>query len=780
MKKEVAKSWSEFEKYLVETRYAVRKPDAGEPLEHSWDDVVDRIGRYLLSANVSKSLKRFCMVDCKSEELLSSVVKAIKDRLIIPATPALMTFGNEYTRRKGYFSCYPLGYVPDTMDGIYETCNKMREIYVRGGGCGIDVSKLRKRNSLVDSGQGIASGPVGFLPLFDAVTGTTNQGGRRRGALLVQMSWKHPDIRRFVKAKKAVPALSRVIWSLPEDERIDVPLSNMNISVVVDEEFFKEGKELYDELAESMWASGDPGFLFLHNMLKYSPFNWREDERDYPGFSNPCGEYLAPANTACNLVTVNVAKIAREALDWDSGFDFERFYRKVFEVAYLACVWGTVMLFMDEGYPFEEIREATQRVRPVGVGMTGFHTALLLAYDGHVRYGYDEEALEFAENIQAVLTLGTLKFSADLVSWTKKVYKWDPDYLDMHLDELREVVLGRGLPFEKEANYVTAVGRKYNGFFHAVTTSQPPTGSVSMFARVGGDTGIEPMFEIWLKRRVRDFYTGEWKEVELVTEYLADKLEDKEFKKRVERQLAHEIKPLQQLEMLARFQKFVHTGISKTINCPRETTIEEIKELIEKSVQYRLKGFTVFRDGCREDTVYIKERGEDKKEEMGVGVKEKKDELRNVREGYVYEVKGTVKAYITTSFDEGGNLREVFVNVGKAGTTLNSMFQAIGRIISVGLRHDASLAEKFIKTLKGIEMGEFYGCGELRAKGLPDMIAKVMEDAIRRKKGLVVGGEEGKKVGSKKVGDLCPQCGSLSLIREGNCMVCENCGFTVC
>jgi ribonucleoside-diphosphate reductase alpha chain len=771
MVRDVSKAWAEFEKYLVETRYAVRKPETGKPLEHSWKDVVERVGKYLLSVDVARGVKKFCVADCKREELLVGVVRAIKDRLIIPATPALMTFGNEYTRRKGYFSCYPLGCVPDTMDGIYDVCNKMREIYIRGGGCGIDVSKLRSRNSAVDNGQGIASGPVGFLPLFDAVTGTTNQGGRRRGALLVQMHWRHPDIRRFVRAKKAVPALSRVIWSLPEDERVDVPLSNMNISVVVDEEFFREGKELYDEIAESMWASGDPGLLFLHNMLKYSSFNWREDERDYPGFSNPCGEYLAPANTACNLVTVNVAKIAREAFDVDSGFDFERFYRKVFDVAYLACVFGTVMLFMDEGYPFEEIREATQRVRPVGVGMTGFHTALLLAYDGHVRYGYDEEALEFAENVQVALTLGTLKWSADLVGWIGKVYKWNRDYLEMHIDELREVVFGRDLPFEREMNYVTAIGRTYGGFFHAVTTSQPPTGSVSMFARVAGDTGIEPAFEVELVRRVRDFYTGEWKEVRLVTEYLADKLEDKEFRKRVERQLAHEVKPLQQLEMLARFQRFVHTGISKTINCPRETSVEEIKELIERSVQYRLKGFTVFRDGCREDTVYVKERKveEAKREEVDLG---------NVREGYVYEVDGTVKAYITTSFDREGNLREVFVNVGKAGTTLNSMFQAVGRIISVGLRHDARLAEKFIKTLKGIEMGEFYKCGEIRAKGLPDMIAKVMEDAIRRKRGedCVVGSNESER----KVGDLCPQCGELAVVREGNCAVCERCGFTIC
>ena len=180
----------------------------------------------------------------------------------------------------------------------------------------------------------------------------------------------------------------------------------------------------------------------------------------------------------------------------------------------------------------------------------------------------------------------------------------------------------------------------------------------------------------------------------------------------------------------------------------------------------------MFRDGCREDTVYVKERKDEKKSGQVEAV-----DLGNVRDAYVYEVQGTVKAYITTSFDGEGNLREVFVNVGKAGTTLNSMFQAVGRIISVALRHDARLAEKFIKTLKGIEMGEFYRCGELRAKGLPDMIAKVMEDAIRRKKGE---DPDGKNTEVKKIGDLCPQCGGLSVVREGNCMTCENCGFTVC
>jgi ribonucleoside-diphosphate reductase alpha chain len=310
---------------------------------------------------------------------------------------------------------------------------------------------------------------------------------------------------------------------------------------------------------------------------------------------------------------------------------------------------------------------------------------------------------------------------------------------------------------------------------------------------VAGDTGIEPMFAIELKRRIRDFESGSWREVEILTEYLLPKIIDKDFRKKVEAQLAHEVKPINQLAILASFQKFIHTGISKTINCPYDTSVEEIKDLIKRSADFRLKGFTIFREGCREDTVLVKAKPCSPPQSK-TSQRDKSEELSPVRFALVYEVRGTVNAYITTTFDEEKKLREVFINVGKAGTTLNSMFQAVGRIISVGLRRHPDLAERFIQTLKGIESGEFYSCNDLHSKSLPDMIAKIMEDAINKVRGsaptleaLTHGSQIGAKGGIAEkteevriAGDLCPICGNLSLMREGNCMTCENCGYTTC
>jgi ribonucleoside-diphosphate reductase alpha chain len=133
-----------------------------------------------------------------------------------------------------------------------------------------------------------------------------------------------------------------------------------------------------------------------------------------------------------------------------------------------------------------------------------------------------------------------------------------------------------------------------------------------------------------------------------------------------------------------------------------------------------------------------------------------------------------VNAYITTTFDNDKNLREVFVTIGKSGTTLNSVSQAFGRVISVALRRYPDLCECFVETLKGIESGEFYSCDGFTSKSIPDVIARVMEDAVMRVKGMEVGCKEG------AVGDLCPVCGNLSLMRQGNCRVCEKCGYSTC
>jgi ribonucleoside-diphosphate reductase alpha chain len=783
---EVEKSWRTLDEYLTATRYAVRDPKTGEPLEADYQTIL--AGRIIPKlAGLDSPIKDPMMLD--------ELVKALLTRQLIPASPLLMSFGNPHTRRQGYFSCYPLGWVGDSLTEIEDIRHKMRTIYMAGGGAGIDVSKLRQKGAPVDAGQGIASGPVGFLQDFDAVTGTTNQGGRRRGALLVQMDWNHPDIKDFVQVKNFNSKLNRFIQSLPAEERpAQSPhLSNMNISVNAFGEFWQDNN-LVKLIAENMWATGDPGLLFVDNMLKYSPLK-SEDE---PRFSNPCGEYLASAGTACNLITVNAARLAREAYDQLTGEGLlpteaswtvrfcEIFWTRLGRVSALACYLGNLILEFDEGYPLEEIKVKTKAKKPVGVGMSGFHTALILAYWGNKFYG-EEQAAVFAKETQAALTLGTLTLSASLARKTGHVYE-SADYWTGHLNELYETLSESAIgPVAKHTLAdLTRLVEEKGGFYNCLTTSQAPTGSVSAFLR-NIDTGIEPFYALSVDRRVRDAQKG-WitftlKPVELSA--LFEKYPD--LLERAEAQTALKLSPKEQIQMLAAFQYHNHTGVSKTVNLPAEATAQEIEELIILSRDLRLKGFTVYRDSSLEGIISVssQESRPPKEDSLSVSsVSEPEPDIGEERESRTFTAKsGSLNAHITLTNDALNNIREVFVAAGDVGADINAIFTAFGMILSVALRRYPTLFEPLVKVLCKVKMDQRVVIRTnmshipIVGNSLPQAIGLLM---LQRKKYMDTGRKVDVLQGHKGGFDLCPECQQLALRREGSCRKCCNCGFTTC
>ncbi|MDR2726144.1 MAG: hypothetical protein LBC90_08865 [Candidatus Adiutrix sp.] len=774
-------AWQTIDEYLTSTRYAVRDPKDGRPLEKNYQEILEK--RLLPKL---KSLKTPLADPAKLDRL----AKALAARRLIPATPFLMSFGNPHTRRPGFFSCYPLGWVEDSLEDIEAMRRKMRTIYMSGGGAGIDLSHLRAKGAPVDAGQGIASGPVGFLPDFDAVTGTTNQGGRRRGALLVQLDWNHPDIVDFVESKNFNAKLNRFIQTLPPEERPaqGTTLSNMNISVNAFGDFWQR-RELIGLIAGNMWATGDPGLLFVDNMLKYSPLR-AEDE---PRFSNPCGEYLASAGSACNLITVNAARLAREVFDelaadqaapkWsgEAAFSDEfsrRFWCRLAETSGLACFLGNLVLEFDEGYPLEEIRLKTQSLKPVGVGMSGFHTALLLAFRGTVDYGSPEARL-FALRTQAWLTLGTLALSAELAEATGQVYE-NRDFWPVHLAELGQTLAespARDLREEYLAPLLKIVSEK-GGFHNCLTTSQAPTGSVSVFLR-NIDTGIEPFFALTQKRRVRDAASG-WLEFILRPAELADLFEQHpDFHQLAEAQTALKLSPQDQLSMLAAFQYHCHTGVSKTINLPREATAADIEQLIAESRDLRLKGFTVYRDSSLDGILASADQKTDIHHPPTIS------DIGGDRESRTFTAKSAnLTAHITLTHDEHDNIREVFVSAGDVGAVINSIFTALGMIISVALREVPSLFDRFVKVLCKVSTGERFMVRTHMCKtpvvaaSLPQLIGRLM---MLRKEYLQKPQNGPLDAPAERGGyDLCPECHELSLRREGSCRKCDRCGFSTC
>lgn len=718
---EALQEWQRFEEYLVQARYAVRDNLTGIPLEKDMAQVLLRVSRQFRNP---------------------AVAKALLQGRIITATPFLMNGGNPYTRRAGYYSCYPLGDVGDSTDAIFDMERDLVSIFQHAGGGGIDVSRIRPRGTIVDNGQGLASGPVSFAKGFSQLSARISQGGKRRGALMIQADWDIKDVREFITFKGDHPGL----------------YSGCNVSLNITDDGFWEDRELLDLVARYIWKSGDPGLLFTRKSLENTPVPARLN----PVFSNPCGEYLSTRDTACNLLTVSLPK----CLDKDRG----KYLAGVWEAARLAALAGNEILDLGGFPPIERIRENTLRYRPIGVGFTGLHYAMN-HFD--ISYADEQEAPFFARATQLALMLGSMQGSLDYAAFVKKESKrklspqeWNISYVD-RIEAETAAFIDAEMPdresWRRRAGSLFAVLRKLGGLYNSVTTSQAPTGSISQLLRVAC-TGVEPYFSMIQRRRVRDV-DDSWKEFVLVPlefyQYDEEKLEW------VAGQTAHRIGPYQQIRILEACQSFNHTAVSKTINLPAETTVEEIKDILQYARQSNLKGITMFRDSSMEGV--LSDHGCD--EESGCDFSD-----LDVRNGSTWKFRGPAPLYITANKGKQGHVREVFLNTTKSGSTLHGMSEALGRVISVALQHDYRLVGKIARTLEDISSDGAWSSGSLgRVYSIPAALARVLDKCAENETDC-----NPEPYSEPSSYSSCPVCGRLSLRRSGGCNQCVSCGYSSC
>jgi ribonucleoside-diphosphate reductase alpha chain len=733
------------------------------------------------------------------------------------------------------FNCYVIPSPHDSRGGIMSTLSEMTEIMSRGGGVGINLSSLRPRRSVVKGVNGSSSGAVSWGGLFSYTTGLIEQGGSRRGALMLMINDWHPDLEDFITVKSTMGQITNANLSVcvsngfmkavKEDLEWDLVFPDTTDPEYNDkwdgnlEAWKKLGKavkpyrtvrarEVWHTIIESAWKSAEPGVVFMeyYNQMSNS---WYFNPIIC---TNPCGEQGLPAWGVCNLSAINLSKFydaEKHDVDWTD----------------LAKVVRYSTRFLDNvidktPYHFEENRTNQQGERRVGLGSMGLAELMIKL---KIRYG-SPESLVFLDKIYGFMAREAYLASAEIAG-EKGSFK------EFIADKFLESGFMRNM-----TKIFPEVGEviKNNGMRNVTVITQAPTGSTGTM--VGTSTGIEPYFAFEYYRQSR---LGFDKQYVPIAQDWKDTHPDQELPDYFVTSMT--LTAEDHIRAQAAIQTWVDSSISKTANCPADFTVEETKRLYELAFDLGCKGVTIYRDGSRDVQVLSTSAGADKKEEkkaevapvavatevvkeedslvelsgkLAVDVDAKTEQVFDkqykrrpqILRGATYKVNTPFgMAYITIN-DMNGAPSEIFLNVGKAGSDVFAMSEALGRVCSLFLRYGdhGDKVKLLVKHLKGIGGSGAIGFGNNRVESIADAVAKALEqhdevmneqddarnyvtatsevlDAPAPAPVVEVGhaGHSGSAV-SAAPKDLCPSCGSASLINSEGCKNCANCGYSRC
>lgn len=513
------------------------KDDSGNTCETP-EQMLMRVARHVASAEKTAPLQYMW-----ADEYYEVMARL----LFLPNSPTIMNAGRPAPHGQ-LAACFVIG-IDDSMESICEAIRKQMLIHKSGGGTGFNFSNLRSCGSKVNSTNGRASGPISFMSLFDKATETVQQGGMRRGANMGILNVDHPDIRDFIHCKDK-----------------DGTIANFNISVGVNDGFMQraeadpKGEEavLLDEIAETAWRTGDPGIIFLDAINRG---NTTPDLGPLTG-TNPCGESPLYPNEACNLGSINLAKMVSA-----DGFD----YKLLEQTAAVATRFLDSVIDVNH-YPLPEISEAVRHTRKIGLGVMGWADLLF-----RLRVPYDSnEAVELAEKIMSLIKETAHRTSVEL---------------------------------GKEKGIPEALG--HLGRRNATLTCIAPTGTIALLADCS--SGIEPLFALE-HTRVRTQIDGTKVVMKQVNRYYADALREG-LPENIVRSVfvtSHEVPPLSHVRTQAVFQKYTDLAVSKTVNLPHGSSVKDVLDSYVMAWKLGCKGITIYRDGSKSiQVLYRKE--EDKK-----------------------------------------------------------------------------------------------------------------------------------------------------------------------
>lgn len=732
-------------------------------------------------------------------------------RYIIPGGSPLFGMGND-TQISSLSNCFVADSPQDSYSSIIQTDENLVNILKRRGGCGIDMSNLRPAGSKVRNSAMTSDGVICFMERYSNTTKEVAQSGRR-GALMLSIDCRHPDVERVIQLKcdktKCTGANISIKWhddfmeAVAKDTEytlrfpVDAPLPNAPFTKVV------KARELWKKFVRANWESAEPGCLFWDKMLSHSLSDLYDDKGFKTISTNPCGELALSAWGTCILTALNLASFVDNPYTPKSEFNFKKFDGMLRLASHLIDdlvdlelekIMNVIKKIKSDPEPEDvkarelglwvKVLDTCRNGRRVGLGITGLADTL-----ASLGMKYDSEPALFV---------------------VEKIFKFYHETLMLNQSEMarqRDKFSCYDYEREKDSPYVAGLPEhtkallKQFGRRNISMTTIAPAGSISLM--IGCSSGIEPVFALNYTRRrkltpeelsrnikptVVDTEGIRWTDIPVTHHGLVRWRLANPGKKDDESPFwkcqASELKWINRVKIQSTIQKYITHSISSTLNLPSTVTEQEISDIYVEGWKNGCKGLTIYREGSR-DGILVNDENRDRPKVLECDIQYSTIEEHQwiffvgLKDGRPYEIFGGTRGKIEVpkkykkgwivrdGRDEDGlrmydlhlgslNESEDRIVVRDIASAFSNTAGSYTRLISLPLKTGTPVHEICEALNKDMNAGMY--CFE---KGVARVLKKYIKDGT-------------------KAGGKCEQCSGETFQYRDGCKYCSSCGFSKC
>lgn len=760
-----------------------------------------------------------------TKELQDFMQKSIIDGTFLPAGRTLYAAGCKGKFRATTSNCYILPSPNDNIESIFDVGKEMARIFSFGGGAGINLSNLRPKGAKVNNSAKTSSGAVSFMDIYNVIGEVIGNNGRR-SAILISLNCDHPDIEDFLIIKQnnnkiqganiSICFTDEFLQDVLENKKFELHFKNKENGEEIKREIDAGG--FFKKFCEAQYDWGEPGALFIDKVREWHLLSGYPIDEYRIDTTNPCGEFAGSEYNACNLGSINLYNFVDDPYTDKAHFNMEYFCDTVKNAVTILDE------ILDYGYdlqPLDKNRKCIDDWRSIGLGIFGMADMFVAM---GIKYGSDDSIIlinDIMRNMQTTAYVTSAKLGEEKGSFGK----FDKEKFNRSI-----------MVHDIQHRFTSKVADKLSqNMRNGTLLSIAPTGSISMLFRESG--GVEPYYQVSydrtthvLEKEGKSFHINMLAVENLLkfNGYDPSKVSVKEIKEKFPYVVdTYDVEPKDRITLQANMQFFVDNAISSTINLKENATVDDIFDLYLQAWEMGCKGITIFRDNCKRINILgtdhgVKRADVDKKVENPVPkielIKEpvtvenmqakQLDYLKPIKRNgvkslwgrtFVYHTACVRNFYVTVNVKDN-HIFEVFVG---AETGCQANISTIARLTSYALR----LGGKALDIADELSNANCPACSYLIRSGRKDVskscasciasaIRDVYKDLQTNKEAL----EDAKNTFEKALAEetqkavhevkeekdihngrmKCPECGEYTLIPDGKCAYCNNCGYSKC